>query len=332
MRQKRAKAYRKQMAYYKYNFKFREPYQVLVDDEIVLESSRIKLNLAGALERTIQAPVKPMITQCCMEALYRSKNEDAISLAKRFERRRCGHRDATQEDKGAKKPHDCLWDVVVVEGQNKHRYVVATQKDKLRQRLRRVPAVPLLYVNRSVMIMEPMSSVTERARELIERGKLVGGLNEVATANNKKRKKSEDDSGSESESDNDDEKEGSEAEADKPKVKKRKGPKQPNPLSIKKKKKPVVAASDKTVNDTKPEGDATTGKKRRRRHHGSTKNSDEGDNSNSKPQSDSDIAAGNEEKGEDAGEHVSRKEVKQAQADAALAKGEEASGPVEPEE
>ena len=106
MRQKRAKAYRKQMAYYKYNFKFREPYQVLVDDELVLESSRIKLNLSAALERTIQAPVKPMITQCCMEALYRSKNEDAITLAKRFERRRCGHRDPTQEDKGVKKPHD----------------------------------------------------------------------------------------------------------------------------------------------------------------------------------------------------------------------------------
>jgi U3 small nucleolar RNA-associated protein 23 len=324
MRQKRAKAYRKQMSYYKYNFKFREPYQVLVDDELVLESSRIKLNLAGALERTIQAPVKPMITQCCMEALYRSKNEDAISLAKRFERRRCGHRDATQEDKGVKKPHDCLWDVVVIEGQNKHRYVVATQKDKLRQRLRRVPAVPLLYVNRSVMIMEPMSSVTERARELIERGKLVGGLNEVATAS-KKRKKTEDGSGSESESDDDDE--GSD---DKPKVKKRKGPKQPNPLSIKKKKNPT-AASDKTVNDTKQEGEATTGKKRRRRHHGGTKNSDEVDISNVKSSDSTAATVGSQEKGEETGEQVSRKEI--SQADATLAKGsDEASAPVETKE
>ena len=328
MRQKRAKAYRKQMAYYKYNFKFREPYQVLVDDELVLESSRIKLNLSAALERTIQAPVKPMITQCCMEALYRSKNEDAITLAKRFERRRCGHRDPTQEDKGVKKPHDCLWDVVVVDGQNKHRYVVATQKDKLRQRLRRVPAVPLLYVNRSVMIMEPMSSVTERARELIERGKLVGGLNEVVTAS-KKRKTTEDGSGSDSDS------EGSEAEGDKPTVKKRKGPKQPNPLSIKKKKTPTTMAR-KAVSDAKQEGEATAGKKRRRRHHGSTKPSDEGDNAKPSGVAAAPAAASaapaavSEEKVEDAGEHVSRKEVKQAQADAAAAKGDQA--PVETEE
>lgn len=280
MRQKRAKAYRKQMAYYKVNFKFREPYQVLVDDEIVLESSRIKLNLAAALERTIQAPVKPMITQCCMEALYRSKNEDAIALAKRFERRRCGHRDPTQEDKGVKKPHDCMWDVVVVDNQNKHRYVVASQKDKLRQRLRRVPAVPLLYVNRSVMIMEPMSSVTERARALIEQGKLVGGLNEVIAASAKKRKTTEE--GSNSDSNNDDDSDNSEDEDDKPNPKKRKGPKQPNPLSIKKKKKVTAVPSSKltAAGEAKQDGETTTSKKRRRRHHGGTKTAEENDSNN----------------------------------------------------
>ncbi|KAF5094753.1 hypothetical protein D0Z03_001999 [Geotrichum reessii] len=270
------------MAYYKVNFKFREPYQVLVDDEIVLESSRIKLNLAAALERTIQAPVKPMITQCCMEALYRSKNEDAIALAKHFERRRCGHRDLTQEDKGVKKPHDCMWNVVVVDNQNKHRYVVASQKDKLRQRLRRVPAVPLLYVNRSVMIMEPMSNVTERARALIEQGKLVGGLNEVIAASAKKRKTTDEGSNSDSNNGDDDDSDNSEDEDDKPKSKKRKGPKQPNPLSIKKKKKVTTVSSSKpaAADDAKQDSETTTGKKRRRRHHGGTKTAEENDGNN----------------------------------------------------
>ena len=70
-----------------------------------------------------------------------------------------------------------------------------------------------------------------------------------------------------------------------------------------------------------------------RRHHGSTKPSDEGETA--KP---SGVAAApaaapaavSEEKVEDAGEHVSRKDVKQAQADAAAAKGDQA--PVETEE
>lgn len=59
MRQKRAKSYKKQLEYLKLNFKFREPYQILLDDQIILESVKMKIDLVKALQRTVQGIAKP---------------------------------------------------------------------------------------------------------------------------------------------------------------------------------------------------------------------------------------------------------------------------------
>lgn len=58
MRQKRAKSYRKQLQYLRLNFKFREPYQILLDDQIILEAVRTKQDLHKTLERTVQGQIK----------------------------------------------------------------------------------------------------------------------------------------------------------------------------------------------------------------------------------------------------------------------------------
>ena len=50
---------------------------------------------------------------------------------------------------------------------NKHRYVLATQSQELRTKLRAIPAVPVVHVNRSVMILEPPSDATLRAKTLV---------------------------------------------------------------------------------------------------------------------------------------------------------------------
>ena len=50
---------------------------------------------------------------------------------------------------------------------NKHRYVLATQSQELRQKLRTIPAVPIVHINRSVMILEPPSDATLRAKTLV---------------------------------------------------------------------------------------------------------------------------------------------------------------------
>ncbi|VVT55335.1 uncharacterized protein SAPINGB_P004545 [Magnusiomyces paraingens] len=327
MRQKRMKSYRKQMQYLQVNFKFREPYQILLDDQIILESVKNKQDLVKALERAAQGKIKPMVTQCTMEALYKTQNQEAIELAKSFERRKCGHfppsslseaskkkkfdddgkvigakekpeetkdeeaktnnetkpnkkgkKDKKKDDKdmpdpnATKTPSACLWTVVAVDKTfNKHRYLVGSQDFRLRARLRVIPAVPLLYINRAVMVMEPMSEATTKMREAIENAKLTGGLNKLPAGIAplpQKRKAGEGDDESE-EKDGD----GSTA-AEEPAKKKKKGPKGPHPLSVlKKKKKPTVKHEPEPESEPKKEETEGEGekKKRRRKHHGGSK-------------------------------------------------------------
>lgn len=223
MRQKRAKSYKKQMLVYNHTFKFRDPYQVLLDDQVIIETFKSNFNLMKAICRTLQVvDVKPMITQCCMQKLYETNDQEMISMAKElFERRRCNH-----NIKEPKEPMDCIYDVVNVNGVNKHRYVVVTQDIDLRRKLRRVPGVPLVHINRSVMVMEPLSDASKQISERQERQKLTSGLNDAKFAGFVKPEETENSPTGDS------------ANTGAP-SKKRKATKGPNPLSMKKKQKKV---------------------------------------------------------------------------------------------
>ncbi|KAI0735249.1 Fcf1-domain-containing protein, partial [Earliella scabrosa] len=203
MRQKRAKAYRKLMSLYSMSFGFRQPYQVLVDSHMCTDAVAHKTELAKQLGVVLQGTVKPMITQCCIHELYLQwkTHQPAIDLAKTFERRKCNHREAIPGD-------DCV--ASVIGETNKHRYVVATQSQELRQKLRAIPAVPIVHMNRSVMILEPPSDATLRAKALAEEQALHPTAPEAAKLPT--------------------------AAPSEPPKKKKKGPKGPNPLSVKKKK------------------------------------------------------------------------------------------------
>ena len=50
---------------------------------------------------------------------------------------------------------------------NKHRYVVATQSRPFRVSLRAIPGVPIVHINRSVMILEPASDTTLQAKQRV---------------------------------------------------------------------------------------------------------------------------------------------------------------------
>ncbi|TID16504.1 rRNA-processing protein UTP23 [Venturia nashicola] len=176
MRGKRSKQYRKLMQQYALGFGFREPYQVIVTSDIIEDAARFQMDLTGGISRTLHGEVKPLITQCSIRHMYNAtpKNENLILQAKTYERRRCGH----LPDEDPKSELECLKSVVDSKenGTNKHRYVVATQDQALRAQMRAIPVVPLIYINRSVMIMEPMADATATIREREERAKFKAGL------------------------------------------------------------------------------------------------------------------------------------------------------------
>lgn len=173
-----------------------------------------------------------------MRHLYAAAKEPGVSYlidkAKTYERRRCNH--LPEDYPTPLSTKDCLASVVDSKDTktNKHRYVVASQELEVRKRMRGIMGVPLIYINRSVMIMEPMAGATADNRDREERQKFRDGLKGGRASGSLKRKR-EDDEGTGK----------GEGGADTPKKsKKGKGPKGPNPLSVKKpKKKPVVEGS-----------------------------------------------------------------------------------------
>ncbi|KAI9512784.1 Fcf1-domain-containing protein [Russula earlei] len=202
MRQNRSKAYRKLMAMYSTSFGFRQPYQVLVDSETCDTASSQKIDLLTRMESVLVGSVKMMITQCCIHELYLKgkSHQPAVDLAKSFERRKCNHKEAMPGD-------ECI--AAVVGETNKHRYVIATQSHPLRVGLRAIPGVPIVHINRSVMILEPASDTTLQFKHRAEQDALGPSTSEKAMLS---------------------------AVAPPPEpVVKKKGPKGPNPLSVKKK-------------------------------------------------------------------------------------------------
>lgn len=236
---------------------FREPYQLLMTSDIVQET--MKLDLLSLFEKTLSTKnLKPMITQCCIRAMYEKNmgpNREpgaaaAIERAKTFERRRCGH----LMDEKPLTERECMMSVVDPKrrNENKFRYIVATQDELLREKLRSVVPTPLMYVKRSVLILEPMAAASQSVMEREERAKFKSGI--VRGSQKRKREDDESDDGKSGSEDENGAK-GSDAEEvadgdDKPKKKKKNyGKKQPNPLAAKKSKK---AASESDRKPKKP--------------------------------------------------------------------------------
>ncbi|KIW04154.1 uncharacterized protein PV09_04961 [Verruconis gallopava] len=274
MKAKRAKQYRKLMQQYAFSFGIREPYQVLLDAAIIQDADRFAMDLVKGLERTLCGKVKPMITQCCMRHLYNStpKNEALIEQAKTFERRRCNHH-LLEEPLSTLK---CLSSVVDPKEQNvnKHHYVIASQDEDVRAKMRSIPGVPQIYIKRSIMILEPMAGASEDVRSRSERSKFKLGISRMSGRGSVlgKRSRESDEDGIENRGSNGEVSTGMDSHSEPERKKKRRGPKGPNPLSVKKPKvrEPREKASGNKLqpsrNSTQPvEGDGVK-KKRKRKH------------------------------------------------------------------
>ena len=205
-----------------------------VDAQILIDAHHFTMDLPHLLRTALHGAIKPMITHCTLvhiRSLPQEISKPLLDLTRSHcELRRCGHSDEPLptlacfldciDPKHATRPDSDL-------GINKHRYVVATQDGETRRKLREIPGTPLLYVKRSVLIMEPMAPGSMKAQEREEKGKFRAGLK---AGRGEKRKR-------ESNEDGEKRKEviGEGAEDGKQEVvakKKTKGPKGPHPLSV----------------------------------------------------------------------------------------------------
>ncbi|KAG0325899.1 hypothetical protein BGZ99_010426 [Dissophora globulifera] len=254
MRLKRHKDYKRYMNMYCQTFHFRKPYQVLVDADFIQTALDQRIDLRTQIPAVLCDASKQMVTPCTMAEL-RSRGEDASGAfiaSKRFEKRRCKHQTAVSESQ-------CLAEIISTT--NPHNYVVATQSKQLRvQFATKVAGVPLLYIKRANMILEPPSEMSVKTVKKLESDKTHVSEKELqalkavkVTAGGKVSmdvkiiKKLEEKK----------EHRKQKLQEKKAKIlKKRAGPKEPNPLSVKKKK-PKTTTTPATTGTTSTA--ATTG-------------------------------------------------------------------------
>jgi len=117
-------------------------------------------------------------------------------------------------------------------GVNSHRYIVAAQEPEIRAKMRSIPGVPLIYITRSIVLLEPMSGLSTDTRGRAEREKFGEGIR----GTRKRKRDTQEDTlvGAEVPSRARQYQEGPQVQK---KGKRAKGPKGPNPLSVKKPKK-----------------------------------------------------------------------------------------------
>ena len=150
-----------------------------------------------------------------------------------MERRRCNHHELEEPLATL----ECISSVIDPKGSgtNKNRYVIASQEERVRRFCRGVKGVPIIYVKRSVMVMEPMSEGSVGVREDAEHEKFRQGLR-GRVAGLGKRKRDDEDRENLPDVNSAEGKAILDGEDQIPKKKRTRGPKGPNPLSVKKSK------------------------------------------------------------------------------------------------
>ena len=134
--------------FFQYNSELGPPYHVLVDTNFINFSIKNKLEMYKSMMDCLLAKCIPCVTDCVMAELEKlgGKYRLAMKLAKdpRFERLACTH-SGTYAD-------DCL-----LQRCQQHRcYIVATCDKDLKRKIRKVPGVPIMYINSRKYSIERM--------------------------------------------------------------------------------------------------------------------------------------------------------------------------------
>ena len=94
-------------------------------------------------------------------------------------RKRSG--DYSSEDEGSKHNHQHHQEnqklgsaegiLKLIGSRNRHKYIVATQDEQLKEKLRRIPGVPIIYANKTSLMLETPSSASQLKWEKQEKSK-----------------------------------------------------------------------------------------------------------------------------------------------------------------
>jgi len=158
MGHKRQKEIERVLRFYRINFGFRPPYQVLIDGTLCAEALKTKINIKEQFMSSFNEQVNLYTTMCSIveiENLGKAMVGPTLIL-KQYKVLKCGHENkpvpASQCLRSLIKPND-----------NERHYMIATQDPKLQEWARKRVAVPLLFIAWKTINLDKPSEITMKS-------------------------------------------------------------------------------------------------------------------------------------------------------------------------
>lgn len=152
MRHLRAKQGRKTLAYFRISFAIAPPYSVLVDGNFIHTACSFKIDIMARIKKHIGDKFQLYVPSSVVAELK--------ALGKAFEPALEFLQTYCEVVKGPGGPFETPNDEIkaLVGKTNSYKYIVATQESDCRDYLRKIPGVPLLHIQRTVLLLESPSS------------------------------------------------------------------------------------------------------------------------------------------------------------------------------
>ncbi|NXT43129.1 UTP23 protein, partial [Pelecanoides urinatrix] len=197
MKLRRQKHAKKNMGFYKHNFHFRQPFQVLLDGTFCQAALRNKIQIREQLPGYLGGATQLCTTRCVLKELESLGKAvyGAKLIAQRFQVRNCSHH------KDPVSGSACL--LSMIEEGNPHHFFIATQDQDLANKVKKKAGVPLLFIIQNTMVLDKPSPkslafvqklqtnqlVPEHQKQSIVQLKEKGGLAKQEGEKRRKRKR-----------------------------------------------------------------------------------------------------------------------------------------------
>ncbi|XP_071554114.1 rRNA-processing protein UTP23 homolog [Temnothorax nylanderi] len=167
MKTSRTKKARKTLGFYVNNYKFRQPFQILIDGTFAFAALQNKFNIQEQLAKYFQSEIKLLTTACIISeteklGVFSSTVNGATQIVKQYAVHRCGHE--RKPISGSK----CLQSMIGKD--NGARYIVATQDRELQDKLRIIPGVPVIYLHGKAPTLDSPSEASRKHAEATQKG------------------------------------------------------------------------------------------------------------------------------------------------------------------
>ncbi|KAI1901567.1 hypothetical protein AGOR_G00035740 [Albula goreensis] len=167
MKIKRQKHAKKTISFYKYNFNFREPFQILLDGTFCQAALKNKIQIKEQMPKYLMGEVQLCTTNCVLKELESLGKElyGAKIILQRFQIRNCSH------FKNPVPASQCL--LSMLDSSNPHHYFIASQDQELTTSVKKVPGVPLLYIILNTIVLDKPSLRSVAHVQAVQTGELV---------------------------------------------------------------------------------------------------------------------------------------------------------------